>query len=128
RALADVLVVRHEPAAAIEHYEAALRLAPDDTALLGALAWIRATSADARWRDGAAAVRLAERACALTEHRDADALDTLAAAYAEAGRFAGAGRTGRQGLEAAAAGSDLAAEIARRVALYEAQQPYRNVN
>ena len=95
--------------------------------MLGALAWIRATSAEARWRDGGEAVRLAERACALTENGDGDAnaLDTLAAAYAEAGRFADAVRAGRQALEAADAGSELATEIARRMALYEKTQPYR---
>ncbi len=125
RSLADVLVTRHELGAAIEHYQTALRLAPDDVGVLGALAWIRATSAEERWRDGAEAVRLAERACALTENGDANALDTLAAAYAEAGRFADAIRTGRQALEAADAGSELAAEIARRMALYEKTQPYR---
>jgi len=125
RSLADVLVTRHELGAAIEHYQTALRLAPDDVGVLGALAWIRATSAEVRWRDGGEAVRLAERACALTENGDANALDTLAAAYAEAGRFADAVRAGRQALEAADAGSELATEIARRMALYEKTQPYR---
>ncbi len=86
---------------------------------------IRATSADARWRDGAAAVPLAERACALTEHRDANALDTLAAAYAAAGRFADAARTARQALEMVDAGSEIADEIRTRLALYEAGRPYR---
>src|SRR3989442_15206496 len=96
RSLADVLVTRHELGAAIAHYQTALRLAPDDVGVLGALAWIRATSAEARWRDGGEAVRLAERAGALTANGDANALATLAAAYAGAGRFADAAPAGRE--------------------------------
>ena len=46
-----------------------------------------ATSADPEARDGAAAVRFAEKAVSLTERKDPNLLDTLAAAYAEAGRF-----------------------------------------
>ena len=67
----------------------------------------------------------AARTALLTENGDANELDTLAAAYAEAGRFADAVRAGRQALEAADAGSELATEIARRMALYEKTQPYR---
>jgi len=67
--------------------------------VLGALAWIRATSP----RNGGRrrrAVRLAERACALTENGDANALDTLARVCG-GGTIRDAVRTGRQALEAA---------------------------
>ncbi len=125
RKLAKVLETRTKLGEAIVHYQAALRLTPDDEDALAALAWIRATNADARWRDGAEAVRLGERLCAVTKNRDADALDTLAAAYAEAGRFDDAVRTGRKALAAAEAGSEMTEEITHRLALYEARQPYR---
>jgi tetratricopeptide (TPR) repeat protein len=123
--LGDVLLERDKVAEAGRQYEAALRSAPDDADVLVALAWLRATGAEAGWRDGAAAVRLAERACSLTANEDANALDALAAAYAEAGRFPDAVRTGRQALEVAEEGSALAQEIAARVALYESKRPYR---
>jgi len=99
------------------------RLADADVA--GLLAWIRATSPDPSWRDGAAAVRLAEQACELTQYEDPDKLDTLAAAYAEVGRFADAVATARRALRAADPKSQLAGEVRERLALYEAQQPFR---
>jgi tetratricopeptide (TPR) repeat protein len=61
--------------------------APDSPRMLDELAWLLATYPDSKSRDGAEAVRLAERACDLTERRIPALLDTLAAAYAEAGDF-----------------------------------------
>ena len=46
-----------------------------------------ATDPDPSVRNGSEAVRLAERAVQLTGAREPTLLDTLAAAYAEAGRF-----------------------------------------
>jgi hypothetical protein len=54
---------------------------------LNDLAWALATNPAAERRDGAAAVRFAERACGLMEPKQTLMLGTLAAAYAEAGRF-----------------------------------------
>jgi tetratricopeptide (TPR) repeat protein len=61
--------------------------APDSPRMLDELAWLLATYPDSKSRDGTEAVRLAERACDLTERRIPALLDTLAAAYAEAGDF-----------------------------------------
>jgi tetratricopeptide (TPR) repeat protein len=61
--------------------------APDSPRMLDELAWLLATYPDSNSRDGTEAVRLAERACALTERRIPALLDTLAAAYAETGDF-----------------------------------------
>jgi tetratricopeptide (TPR) repeat protein len=61
--------------------------APDSPRMLDELAWLLATYPDSNVRDGAEAVRLAERACALTERREPALLATLAAAYAETGDF-----------------------------------------
>ncbi len=72
---------------AILFYRRALEISPQDAGLLNNLAWIRAANAEARFRDGAEAVRLAERACQLTEYKQPMMVGTLAAAYAEAGRF-----------------------------------------
>ena len=63
-----------------------MRSASDPPALNN-LAWELATSPDAGDRDGALAVKLAERACELTHYQTAIFVGTLAAAYAEAGRF-----------------------------------------
>ena len=51
------------------------------------LAWLLATSPDAAQRDGVLAVKLAEDACLQTQYRQPGMVETLAAAYAEAGRF-----------------------------------------
>jgi tetratricopeptide (TPR) repeat protein len=61
--------------------------APDSPRMLDEIAWLLATYPDSKSRDGTEAVRLAERACALTERRIPALLDTLAAAYAEGGDF-----------------------------------------
>jgi tetratricopeptide (TPR) repeat protein len=61
--------------------------APDSPRMLDELAWLLATYPDSRSRDGTEAVRLAEHACDLTERKIPALLDTLAAAYAEAGDF-----------------------------------------
>jgi tetratricopeptide (TPR) repeat protein len=72
---------------AVAQYREALRLNPNLTGALNNLAWILASNPDDDLRDGAEAVRLAERACELTHHGEPVYLGTLAAAYAEAGRF-----------------------------------------
>jgi hypothetical protein len=56
-------------------------------ATLNQLAWAWATSFMPHARNGEAAVKLAETAAALTKRKDANVLDTLAVAYAEAGQF-----------------------------------------
>ena len=61
--------------------------APDSPRMLDELAWLLATYPDSKSRDGTEAVRLAKRACDLTERRIPALLDTLAAAYAETGDF-----------------------------------------
>jgi hypothetical protein len=60
---------------------------PDFPEALSFLAVLLATSPDANIRDGPEAVRLAEPACELTHYQQAAMVSTLAAAYAEAGRF-----------------------------------------
>jgi hypothetical protein len=61
--------------------------APDSSRMLDELAWLLATYPDSKSRDGIEAVRLADRACVLTERKVPPLLDTLAAAYAETADF-----------------------------------------
>lgn len=72
---------------AIEDFNKALKLEPNDTALLNNLAWVLATSPDAELRDGKRAVELATKACELTDYKLPHILSTLAAAFAESGNF-----------------------------------------
>jgi len=72
--------------------------APDSPRMLDELAWLLATYPDSNLRDGAEAVRLAERACALTDRRVPGLLATLAAAYAETGDFSRGVAAGEEAL------------------------------
>ena len=51
------------------------------------LSWVLATSPNDSVRDGKRAVELAEKACKLTDYKEAHILSTLGAAYAEVGNF-----------------------------------------
>jgi Flp pilus assembly protein TadD len=72
---------------AMVHYRKLIGLETNSAVALNNLAWLLATDPDARLRNGREAVRLAEQACKLTHHQEAFLIGTLAAAYAEAGRF-----------------------------------------
>src|SRR5579862_691281 len=72
---------------AISSFRGALNIDPKRADAASALAWILATSPGDKLRNGAEAVTLAEKACELTQRRNPLMLDTLAAAYAEAGQF-----------------------------------------
>ncbi len=63
----------------------------------------------------------------LTARHDVMALDTLAAAYAEAGRFNDAAATAGEAAALAARQGDsqTAADVGTRLALYRAGRPYR---
>lgn len=60
------------------------------------LAWIYATAKDQKYRDGRQAIHLATKAVALSKRQDGSFVDTLAAAYAEAGMFEQALTTQRE--------------------------------
>jgi tetratricopeptide (TPR) repeat protein len=111
---------------AIAQYREALRLNPNLTGALNNLAWVLATSPDDQLRDGAEAVRLAERARALTYYGEPLFIGTLATAYAECGRFPEAVTTAEKAEQlATAAGSKKLAEKNRQLLeLYRAGKPY----
>ena len=125
--LAGVFVMRRRPTDALTHYRHALRGRPDWPSPLAALAWILSTDPDPGVRDARQAVSLAERAVELTNRRDVQALDALAAAYANDGRFAQAVRAAGAAFELARAGGQeaLATAIRRRLQGYEQRSPHR---
>ena len=87
---------------------------------------VAALGARAQVRDGTRAVPLAERACELTGSTNLWLLSTLAAAYAEAGRFPEAVDTQQKVCELAAAQEPGAASerFQRRLELYRSGQAY----
>jgi Flp pilus assembly protein TadD len=111
---------------AIAQFRRAVAIRPNFADALNDLAWVLATCPTASLRDGAEAVELARRAEQLTGGRRVEVLDTLAAAYAEAGRSAEAVATARQALELATQKNDPdgVKERQSRLALYRARKPY----
>ncbi len=126
RMLAVSLVRAGQVEDALRAYEEILRRNPDDLDALNNVARIRATCADARLRDGAEAVRLAERARDRSAQPVAVFYSTLAAAYAEAGRFPEAVRACERAIELARSGGDLQAvqSFQRQLERYRAGRPF----
>jgi tetratricopeptide (TPR) repeat protein len=113
---------------AIAQYKEALRIAPDNTAAGTNLAWLLATAADPSIRNGPEAVLLAERVKSegFRNENHAVVLRILAAAYAEAGRFAEAKGTAEQALQVAASqgNSTLSISLRDEISLYELGLPF----
>jgi hypothetical protein len=101
----------------------ALAVTRDNFKAAANLAWLLATSPDPEQRDAAAALRFAGQAADLTAYRNPNVLDTLAAAHAEAGRFADAAAWQRRAIQLAPPGARQ--EFVERLALYQAGRPYR---
>jgi len=109
------------------HYRKALEIRRDFAEAMNHLARLLAVCPEASLRNGAEAVELAQRVDELTGGRQAEVLDTLAAAYAEAGRFQEALATARKALELATQQNKqaLADALRTRIILYEAGKPFR---
>jgi tetratricopeptide (TPR) repeat protein len=116
RLMAVVLTLEGRAEEAIREYQEILRRSPDDLDALNNVAWMRATHAEASHRNGAEAVRLAERARAKSPKPEAVLYSTLAAAYAETGRFREAVSAGERAVALA-----RAAGAAKDIERYEEQ-------
>jgi tetratricopeptide (TPR) repeat protein len=125
--LANALAEDGEATAAAAEWRAALKLDPLWPPACNQLAWTLATSRNAALRNGAEAVRLAETAVKGTDQRVPTLLGTLAAAYAEAGRFDAAVNAAKQAIALAQSNNDqsLARAILEKQALYEKHRPWR---
>ena len=124
--LAEMLAEGQQWAEAVQRYQEALRQNPNLPPALNNLAWLRATCPQAEFRDAAEAVRLAERACQLTRRRNPYFVGTLAAAYAEAGRFPEALRTiaEAEALVGASGSTQLLSTYGQMRALFQAEKPF----
>lgn len=127
--LAQALGELGKPVEAAAHLEKAILLKPTDQESMLQLAWLRATSLVEGLRDGVQAVELAERVSKATNSIDPRILDTLAAAYAEAGEFEAAVRVAAQALANLDPNQEIQAnEISERLELYQQGQPYRDAH
>ena len=78
------------------------------------------------FRDGKEAVGLATRACQLTGWKGPGYINTLAAAYAEAGDFCKAAEYQKKAAALAAGDKRMEADLRSRIGQYERKQPYRD--
>jgi tetratricopeptide (TPR) repeat protein len=111
---------------AIAQYREALKLNPGLAGAMNNLAWVLAASSDDKLRNGAEAVRLAEYACELAHDREPLFMRTLAAAYAECGRFSDAMATAGKAEQLATTNGlkDWAEKNRQLLELYRAGKPY----
>ncbi len=127
-ALGFALYVQDKYSESLAQLRLALDDEPDRISVLVLAASIMATSADAAVRNGPEAVILAERAMNLTQANDISVLDTLSAAYAEAGHFDRAREAVDQAISLAEKQGDAArlAKLKAHRAKYETLQPLRD--
>ena len=114
-----------EYAKAISDYNQSIRLAPEEPESYSALAWLLATCPQDDLRNGKRAVELATRACELTNWRDANDIENLAAGYAECGQFEEAVKWQTKAVELGT-GLDKLEESRQRLDLFKERKPFRD--
>ncbi len=120
------LAARGDFATAVAQLHQAMVAEPNNPSRANDLAWMLAVCPRDDVRDGAKAVQLAERACAVTGHRNPVFLSTLAAAYAETGKFPEAVATATKALGLVnPQDKHLAQTIRQHLDLYRAGKPHR---
>jgi cytochrome c-type biogenesis protein CcmH/NrfG len=126
--LASALLQKGQVREAIAHYQTVLELQPNNARALSDLAWVLASCPEASIRNGLKAIELAKQANQLSGGQDPTMLCTLAAAYAEGGRFAEAITVAQEALLLATAHNNAALVNTLRagIELYQAGTPFRD--
>jgi tetratricopeptide (TPR) repeat protein len=108
---------------AFADYNEAIRLDPKNALAYSNRASLWATCPEAKYRDGQRAVESATLACKLSDWKDANHLDTLAAAYAQSGDFDMAVQCQKEALRLLSQGDEVTRNnFGSRLALYQAKQ------
>ena len=111
---------------AVSTFQQVILLDPTEPRNYNGLAWIKATCPEASVRNGAEAVAAATKACELTQWKNWTFIDTLAAAYAEAGDFKRAIEFQMQAFRAADSNDSGQRGMRERFVLYKRSQPFRD--
>jgi hypothetical protein len=89
-------------------------------------AWTLSVTSVAELRNGPLAIQVLEPALARQTKKSAAYIDTLAAAYAEAGQFDRAIKIQQEAIDAVPSSSPkMKADLATRLELYRTHEPYR---
>ena len=125
--MGKILLKQGQDAEAMPHFHEALRIEPDNLQMLIYLARVLAADENPQIRNGTEALVLATKASQLAGKAQPVALDTLAMAYAETGRFDEAVQTGQKAVNLArtAGQKDDAAIMQQRLERYQKHQPWR---
>jgi Flp pilus assembly protein TadD len=117
-------------AEAMACFQKAIELQPQFIPAQRNLAWMLATWPEPSVRNGGKAVALAEQANQFSKNKDPLVLRTLAAAYAEAGRFPEAVATAKQALALAVTQSNtgLTNVLQTEIGLYQTNSPCRSID
>ena len=106
-------------------WKEAIRLNPNSDYAYNQLAWMKATCPDAAVRDGKQAVEYATKLCKLSDWKNQNDLDTLAAAYAEMGDFENAVKW--QSEVCRLAPEEEKADCQSRLELYKSGKPFHEM-
>lgn len=109
----------------IQDFEEGIRRSPENADCWTLRAWVLATSPIAEHRNGKQAIADATKACELTDWKNYNCLENLAAAYAEANDFAQAVPWQEKAVSMTPPGKR--AEYESRLKLYREGKPYRDV-
>ena len=109
---------------AIKEYRTAMQLNPDQAFALESLALALIADRNGASYDPAESIDVAQRACELTDNKNAQMLNTLSMAYAAAGRFDDAVSTAEKAIDVANSSGQkkLAEQIGNRLLLLKAER------
>jgi tetratricopeptide (TPR) repeat protein len=123
---ARVYLVENKAEEALLDFEEALRRSPGLTGAENDYAWTLATNPNDKVRDGRKAIKYAKDACHATEYKHAPTVDTLAAAYAEAGEWDEAVKWQEEAAKLAEKSHPKDVKgMNERLMLYKEKRPYR---
>jgi len=121
----DALLSLGRQQEAIVDFEAALKSDPDNYGVLNNLAWVLATSPEDKLRDGKRAIKLATKACELTDYKLPHILSTLAASYAETGDFETAKKWSSKAVDIGDQQYDQ--QLSEELKSYQGRKPWREM-
>lgn len=121
---AELFSAKDDYKSALRELHEMVRRFPRSAYARNALAWFLATCPDGSYRNGPEAVEHAQSACKLSEWMDASHIDTLAAAYAEAGDFDQAVKYATQATVLSVPSDPNGKQFKEHLAFFQRREPY----